>query len=222
LHHFNYVADELYCENVPVATIAEAVGTPFYLYSHATLSHHFKTFDQAFGKVPHLVCFALKANSNLLIRETEEKAGSAKSDWVNILGRRCFLNANRQELAAEPSDILSGVSCPVLILEGTSGSGALAGSAVKLDSALAGAGNKNHTLKHYSQLDHFFGKPVNDGTHRLYYDTDNMLLADVKAWAEAVIREASKPAQKPSPPEPGNKPAIAASAIPEGTAEGKI
>ncbi|MDP3030282.1 MAG: diaminopimelate decarboxylase [Deltaproteobacteria bacterium] len=67
MHHFNYVADELYCENVPVATIAGAVGTPFYLYSHATLSHHFKTFDQAFGKVPHLVCFALKANSNLAV-----------------------------------------------------------------------------------------------------------------------------------------------------------
>ncbi|MDD5452180.1 MAG: diaminopimelate decarboxylase [Desulfovibrionales bacterium] len=76
MHHFNYVADELYCENVPVATIAGAVGTPFYLYSHATLSHHFKTFDQAFGKVPHLVCFALKANSNLAVVRLLANLGS--------------------------------------------------------------------------------------------------------------------------------------------------
>ena len=54
MHHFNYQAGELYCENVPVRQIAQAVGTPFYLYSAATLSHHYQVFDQAFAGFPHL------------------------------------------------------------------------------------------------------------------------------------------------------------------------
>ena len=67
MHHFHYQDGELYCENVPLNTIADAVGTPFYLYSHATLSHHFRTFDAAFTGFPHLICFAVKANANLAI-----------------------------------------------------------------------------------------------------------------------------------------------------------
>jgi diaminopimelate decarboxylase len=67
MHHFHYQSGELYCENVPVAQIADAVGTPFYLYSHATLSHHLRTFDAAFAGFPHLICFAVKANANLAI-----------------------------------------------------------------------------------------------------------------------------------------------------------
>ncbi len=50
-----------------MARIAAAVGTPFYLYSHATLAHHFRTFDAAFEGYPHLICFAAKSNSNLAI-----------------------------------------------------------------------------------------------------------------------------------------------------------
>ncbi len=67
MHHFHYINGQLYCENVPVARIAKAVGTPFYLYSHATLSHHFRTFDEAFSGYPHIICFAVKANANLAI-----------------------------------------------------------------------------------------------------------------------------------------------------------
>ena len=67
MHHFHYLNGALHCENVPVAAIADAVGTPFYLYSSATLEHHFQVFDQAFAGIPHLVCFAVKANSNLAI-----------------------------------------------------------------------------------------------------------------------------------------------------------
>jgi diaminopimelate decarboxylase len=70
MHHFHYVNGELYCEDVPVAQIAAQVGTPFYLYSHATLAHHYRTFDAAFAGFPHLVCFAVKANSNLAILRT--------------------------------------------------------------------------------------------------------------------------------------------------------
>ena len=64
MHHFQYRDDHLMCEEVPIERIAEEVGTPFYLYSHATLTHHFQVFDQAFADIPHLVCFAMKANSN--------------------------------------------------------------------------------------------------------------------------------------------------------------
>jgi len=67
MHHFHYIDGELFCEDVPVRRIAEAVGTPFYLYSHATLSHHFRTFDDAFHGFPHIICFAVKANANLAI-----------------------------------------------------------------------------------------------------------------------------------------------------------
>ena len=61
MHHFNYKEDELYCEDVPVREIADRVGTPFYLYSHATLKRHFLAFDQAFEGVNRLVCFSAKA-----------------------------------------------------------------------------------------------------------------------------------------------------------------
>jgi diaminopimelate decarboxylase len=67
MHHFHYQKGEIYCEGVPVRRIAQAVGTPFYLYSHATLSHHYRVFDAAFRDFPHIVCFAVKANANLAI-----------------------------------------------------------------------------------------------------------------------------------------------------------
>lgn len=67
MHHFRYQQDELYCEEVPLRKIAQEIGTPCYVYSHATLQHHFTVFDQAFAEVPHLTCFSAKANSNLAI-----------------------------------------------------------------------------------------------------------------------------------------------------------
>jgi diaminopimelate decarboxylase len=67
MHHFQYRGDELYCEDVPVRLIAEKVGTPCYIYSQATLSHHFMVFDSAFTDVAHLICYSVKANSNIAI-----------------------------------------------------------------------------------------------------------------------------------------------------------
>jgi len=67
MHHFVYKDGQLYCEEVPVSKIAGEVGTPLYLYSHATLRQHFRAFDGAFSDVPHLTCFAMKSNSNLAI-----------------------------------------------------------------------------------------------------------------------------------------------------------
>ncbi|MDX1708145.1 MAG: diaminopimelate decarboxylase [Desulfobacterales bacterium] len=67
MHHFTYRENQLYCEDVPVQKIADAVGTPFYLYSHATLTRHLTAFKEAFKKIDHLVCFSAKANTNLAI-----------------------------------------------------------------------------------------------------------------------------------------------------------
>lgn len=67
MHHFNYRDDELFCENVPIREIARDVGTPCYIYSCATLQHHFNVFDNAFQGMPHLTCYSVKANANLAI-----------------------------------------------------------------------------------------------------------------------------------------------------------
>jgi diaminopimelate decarboxylase len=76
MHHFHYQNNELYCEGVPVKAIAAKVGTPFYLYSSATLSHHYRVFDGAFEGFPHIVCFAVKANANLAILRLLAKQGA--------------------------------------------------------------------------------------------------------------------------------------------------
>ncbi len=75
MNYFNYQDEELFCEEVPVQKIAREVGTPLYLYSHRTLLHHFRVFDAAFAEVPHLVCFAVKANSNTAILRTFAREG---------------------------------------------------------------------------------------------------------------------------------------------------
>lgn len=67
MHHFQYRNNQLHCEDLPLRRIAEEIGTPAYVYSHATLSHHYKVFDGAFTGIPHLTCFSVKANSNIAI-----------------------------------------------------------------------------------------------------------------------------------------------------------
>lgn len=67
MNYFHYIENALWCEDVPVARIADEVGTPFYLYSCRTMKHHFRVFDKAFADVPHIICFAVKSNSNIAI-----------------------------------------------------------------------------------------------------------------------------------------------------------
>ena len=76
MHHFEYRDGEMFAENVPLKRIAQEVGTPAYVYSLATLQRHYSVFDQAFAKVPHIVCFSVKANSNLALLRTFAKQGS--------------------------------------------------------------------------------------------------------------------------------------------------
>jgi diaminopimelate decarboxylase len=74
--HFLYRNGALYAEDVAVADIAAAVGTPFYLYSTATLERHFKLFDEALDGMDHLVCYAMKAASNQAILKTLSDLGA--------------------------------------------------------------------------------------------------------------------------------------------------
>jgi diaminopimelate decarboxylase len=76
MHHFEYRNGTLYCEQVPIETIAGEVGTPFYCYSHATLCRHFNAFDQAFSEVDHLTCFSVKSCSNIAILRLFASLGS--------------------------------------------------------------------------------------------------------------------------------------------------
>jgi diaminopimelate decarboxylase len=76
MHHFTYRDNELYCEDFPVRLIAESVGTPFYLYSHATLKRHFLIFNEAFEGLDRLVCYSAKANTNLAILKLFKSLGS--------------------------------------------------------------------------------------------------------------------------------------------------
>jgi diaminopimelate decarboxylase len=76
MHYFQYRGDELYCEDIPIREIADAVGTPFYLYSHATLKRHFTAFDRAFNGVERLICFSAKANASRAILTLFKRLGS--------------------------------------------------------------------------------------------------------------------------------------------------
>ena len=67
MHHFEYRSGVLHCEEIPLEIIATEIGTPVYIYSEQTLHRHVRVFDEAFQSVPHLICYAVKANSNINI-----------------------------------------------------------------------------------------------------------------------------------------------------------
>ncbi|WP_394223441.1 diaminopimelate decarboxylase [Alteromonas gracilis] len=76
MDHFAYSQGQLHAEQVPVADIAAQHGTPVYVYSRATLERHWHAFDDAIGEHPHLVCYAVKANSNIGVLSVLAKLGS--------------------------------------------------------------------------------------------------------------------------------------------------
>jgi diaminopimelate decarboxylase len=104
MDHFLYRDGQLYAEDVPVAEIAATVGTPFYVYSTATLTRHFKLFDDALDGMEHLVCFAMKSLSNQAVIKVLADAG-AGMDVVS--GGEYF----RAKAAGIPGDriVFSGV-----------------------------------------------------------------------------------------------------------------
>src|SRR3989442_5295916 len=76
MHHFHYVGKRLHCEGVALESLARKFGTPLYVYSQNTLTDHFRKLDRAMAGVDHLICFAVKANSNLSVLRTLAALGS--------------------------------------------------------------------------------------------------------------------------------------------------
>src|SRR3569623_295995 len=76
MHHFHYRDGVLHAEDVDVSRLAQAVGTPFYCYSTATLERHYRVFTEAFAGVDALVCYAMKANSNQSVLRTLARLGA--------------------------------------------------------------------------------------------------------------------------------------------------
>ena len=76
MNHFEYKNQQLFAEEVAIADIIKAHGTPAYIYSRATLERHWHAFDNAFGEHPHLICFAVKSNSNIALLNVMAKLGS--------------------------------------------------------------------------------------------------------------------------------------------------
>ena len=104
MDHFTYRDGELYAEDVALSDIAAAVGTPVYVYSTATLLRHFQLFDAALDPLPHLVCYAVKAASNVAILKTLADAGAG----MDVVSAGEYLRARA---AGVPGDriVFSGV-----------------------------------------------------------------------------------------------------------------
>ncbi|XOV80440.1 MAG: diaminopimelate decarboxylase [Aestuariibacter sp.] len=76
MDYFQYINEQLHAEDVPVADIAAQFGTPCYVYSRATIERHWQAFERAAGEQPHLICYAVKANSNIGVLSVMAKLGS--------------------------------------------------------------------------------------------------------------------------------------------------
>src|SRR5579859_6485629 len=75
MHDFRYIGNKLFCEGVAIETLAKKFGTPLYVYSQRTLTEHFQKLDRALAPLDHLVCFAMKSNSNLSVLRTIANLG---------------------------------------------------------------------------------------------------------------------------------------------------
>jgi len=104
MDHFLYRNGTLHAEDVPVTDIATAVGTPFYVYSTATLLRHFRLFDEALDGLDHLVCYAMKAAGNQAILKTLAQAGAG----MDVVSVGEYLRARAAGVAGEKI-VFSGV-----------------------------------------------------------------------------------------------------------------
>src|SRR4029078_13402130 len=75
MHGFRYVGNRLSCEGVALESLVKKFGTPLYIYSQGTLTDHFQKLDRALAPLDHLICFAMKSNSNLAVLRTLANLG---------------------------------------------------------------------------------------------------------------------------------------------------
>jgi diaminopimelate decarboxylase len=104
MDHFLYRDGTLFAEDVPVSEIAATVGTPFYVYSTATLLRHFQAFDEALDGMDHLVCYAMKANSNQAVLRTLAQAGAG----MDVVSQGEYLRARAAGVSGDKI-VFSGV-----------------------------------------------------------------------------------------------------------------
>ncbi len=104
MDHFLYKDGALCAEDVPISEIAASVGTPFYVYSTATLTRHFRLFDDALSWGPHLVCYAMKAASNQAILKTLAEAGAG----MDVVSEGEYLRAKAAGVSGDKI-VFSGV-----------------------------------------------------------------------------------------------------------------
>jgi diaminopimelate decarboxylase len=104
MDHFLYRDSQLHAEDVPLADIAAAVGTPFYVYSTATLTRHYRLFTDALSPLPHMVCFSVKSNGNIAVLKTLAAEGAG----MDVVSQGEYLRARA---AGVPGDriVFSGV-----------------------------------------------------------------------------------------------------------------
>src|SRR5258708_18273164 len=76
MHDFRYIDGQLHCEDVPIASLVKKYGTPLYVYSQHTFLGHFQRLDRALAPLEHLICFAMKSNSNLAVLRMLARGGS--------------------------------------------------------------------------------------------------------------------------------------------------
>jgi len=136
-------------------------------------------------------------------QETNDRANQTKRDWGYILGKRCYLKGVRIENTVMPKETIGKVLAPILILHGKNDSEVPVEHAAHMDKTLSDYGTMRHSVTYFSYLGHFFGKLVNDGSLKRYYDIDKEALVSIKDWlglntAEPVKQEAAAaPAVKP-------------------------
>ncbi len=104
MDHFLYRDGHLHAEDVPLTDIAAAVGTPFYVYSTATLARHYRLFTDALSPLPHMVCFSVKSNGNIAVLKTLAAEGAG----MDVVSQGEYLRARA---AGVPGDriVFSGV-----------------------------------------------------------------------------------------------------------------
>lgn len=120
---------------------------------------------------------------------TADKVKNAKGNWSGMLGMRCYINGMREEACDMPIGLIGQIKIPVLILRCKNDEVYGDDTVTDLNKAFADTGNTDCTLADFDDLGRFFGKLVNDGTHRLYYEADRKVLESVTSWLEKTFEK---------------------------------
>ena len=179
---FTYRGSRLFCEGVPIDTIADKVGTPSYLYSSASIQQAYRRMDEAFGSLPHTICYAVKANSNLGILRVFAALGSSfdivsagelyRLRRIGVPGKRIVFSGvgkSREDIrqALHARVLLFNVESPAeldLLVEEAARLGVRAAASIRVNPDVQAGGHPHISTGHHR---HKFGIDW-DGARRLY------------------------------------------------------